>query len=95
MRRRRALAEETGRLGDCENSTENNRAAAGQPSPEAERGPGRACRPADRRPDDTARGNQPRSMIRATTTAARGRLQRPRHALKQTRCHAAPRSIHP
>jgi len=24
--------------------------------------PGPACRPADRRPDDTARGNQPRSM---------------------------------
>jgi hypothetical protein len=35
--------------------------------------PGRACRPADRRPDGTARGNQPRSMIRAATTAARSR----------------------
>ena len=29
---------------------------------ERKKTPGRTCRPADRRPDDTARGNQPRSM---------------------------------
>ena len=48
---------------------------------ERKKTPGRTCRPADRRPDDTARGNQPRSMnlgvlaaspiaVTATTTAS-------------------------
>src|ERR1700754_4342105 len=34
---------------------------------EFERHPGQACRPTDRRSDDTARGNQPRSISTVTS----------------------------